>query len=257
MNVDEAVIYCQKELLDGHFLKKTVYDAIFGEDAFFNHPFLCYIPLRRGVVTRNSVPLKSEVMFGPGVLEDMIEMNRFPSAWADMISKPLLGSLEELILCGDTDSADTFLATFDGVVKRSQRKRFNVANLNKQKAYWYNPNSFWCSEDCKLASPCKYFDAHSAENFVPCHNIPENFVICFSEMPETASTLPTGFDGLELNIAKHIECNLVAKKDEEGEDVVSALLTTNVFYHAGRGQRRGRPTRFTLLEIYRERMVQV
>lgn len=62
---------------------------------------------------------KGEVRITDEVLEDNIEGERFRDTIMTLMSEAVARDIEELVVKGDTASSDTFLAAFDGIIKRA------------------------------------------------------------------------------------------------------------------------------------------
>jgi len=60
---------------------------------------------------------RGEVRIPDEVIEDNIEGPKLQNAIMDLTTESIARDMEEVVLQGDTDSADVFLATFDGVIK--------------------------------------------------------------------------------------------------------------------------------------------
>jgi hypothetical protein len=76
---------------------------------------------------------KAEVFLSDEVLEDNIERGEFRQTVLEMIADAAGRDMEEVIINGDTTSADPFLATLDGILKQSKSHVVDAAaaSLNK------------------------------------------------------------------------------------------------------------------------------
>ena len=62
---------------------------------------------------------KAEVRLSDETLEDSIERGELRQTIMEMIAEAISRDMEEIVVSGDTASADPFLATMDGVVKQA------------------------------------------------------------------------------------------------------------------------------------------
>ena len=69
-------------------------------------------------VTLTTSEIIAEVHIPYDVLEDNIERGNLENTIMDMIVERTSVDLEELLILGDTDSTDSYLAVFDGILKK-------------------------------------------------------------------------------------------------------------------------------------------
>jgi len=81
-----------------------------------------------GVVEMRTVLVRGEVPISDEVFEDQVEQARFGETVAAMVAEAVGRDLEELMIQGDTASADPYLALLDGWLKRAQGAGGNVYN---------------------------------------------------------------------------------------------------------------------------------
>ena len=62
---------------------------------------------------------KAEVRLSDETLEDSIERGELRQTIMEMMAEAIARDIEEVVISGDTDSADDFLATMDGVLKQA------------------------------------------------------------------------------------------------------------------------------------------
>lgn len=68
-------------------------------------------------VTLNTVLMKGEIRLPDETLEDNIEAGSFKDTVMEMLSENVAKDMEDLLINGDTNSADTLLALLDGMLK--------------------------------------------------------------------------------------------------------------------------------------------
>jgi hypothetical protein len=79
---------------------------------------------------------KAEVYLSDEVLEDNIERGEFRQTILEMIAEAAGRDMEEVIINGDTASADPFLATLDGLVKQSKSHVVDAAGATLTKDFF-------------------------------------------------------------------------------------------------------------------------
>lgn len=87
-----------------------------------------------GKVTLAAKGLIGEVRIPYSVVEDNIQNGSFNSYVIQELGKAVSRDLEELVIEGDTASADPFLSTFDGILKQATTRVYNAAGARLSKS---------------------------------------------------------------------------------------------------------------------------
>lgn len=72
-----------------------------------------------GFVELDAQLLKGEIRIPDEIVEDNIQRGTFPALVTSMARERVSADLEELVINGDVDSADDYLATLDGILKQA------------------------------------------------------------------------------------------------------------------------------------------
>jgi hypothetical protein len=85
-------------------------------------------------VKLETVLLKSEVRFSDEVLEDQIEQGGFAETLRTLMAEAVGRDIEELIVNGDTGSADAYLALLDGILAQASSNVVAAGGIKLQKS---------------------------------------------------------------------------------------------------------------------------
>jgi HK97 family phage major capsid protein len=91
-----------------------------------------------GQVTLNTHEVMAEVRIPYGVLEDNIERGNMETTILTLIAERAALDLEELIIRGDTASQDSYLALFDGLLKRVTSHTYDATETHIQPVTFSN-----------------------------------------------------------------------------------------------------------------------
>lgn len=232
MKAEEAVVYCQKELLDGHFLKEKFVAKLF-ENSSSNDFFGDYLVFN--LVEDNSMLKPFETQFNLPVnsAKEMLERDSVFNVLRDRFRL----DMEELCLMGDLDSTDPFLSLDNGLLMKSQRAVFSEDLLAEE------DRLFFCHQETKKSLGNK-------NNIKVSTYLPRNVVLAPSKLPKRLTT-DVGFDCIRTNICKNVQCNIALEKMGE-DDYVSMLLTLKIGVYTGHSKGQACSiTPFTLYEIPR------
>lgn len=89
-------------------------------------------------VTLGTHLLKGEIRLNDELLEDNIENGTFKQTVMDMMSEQVALDMEELLVNGDTTSADTLLAVLDGMLKKATSHVVNAGDVPIHKGLFKN-----------------------------------------------------------------------------------------------------------------------
>jgi hypothetical protein len=114
-------------------------------------------------VTLTPSLFKAEVRLNNEVLEDQIERESFAQTVLEMLAERIGLDIDELIVNGDTASGDTFLASFDGMLKAATSNVVAGGTVALNKAHLRDMQKSMPSEFLRNKEKLRYFTSVDAE----------------------------------------------------------------------------------------------
>ena len=148
-----------------------------------------------GQVTLNTKEVIAEVRIPYGVLEDNIERGNMETTILTLIAERAALDLEELIIRGDTGSGDSYLALFDGLLKKISSHTYDATDTNIE------PVSF---SNALKALPAKYKRNKNLLRFFTSVNVEQDWRNAISQRQTIggdaaiAGSIPTTIHGVGL-----------------------------------------------------------
>ncbi len=125
-----------------------------------------------GFVELDAQLLKGEIRINDETVEDNVQRGTFPQLVMSMARERVSTDIEELVISGDTDSADDYLATLDGIIKQAT---LNVVDFGGDRINRQNLTLM------HRAIPKPYRRIKSRMKFFTSHNAEEDFRLLFEE----------------------------------------------------------------------------
>ena len=114
-------------------------------------------------VTLTPSLFKAEVRLNDEVLEDQIERERFANTVLEMLAERIGLDIDELIVNGDTASGDTFLASFDGMLKATTSNTVAGGTVNLNKAHFRDLLKVMPSQFLRNRPKLRFYSSVDAE----------------------------------------------------------------------------------------------
>lgn len=106
---------------------------------------------------------KAEVRLNNELLEDSIEGNTLKQTIMTLMGEAISRDMDEVIIQGDTASANTFLAVFDGILKLATSNVVDHATATTNKTLWKNMLKAMPSEFMRNKKVMRYFTSIDSE----------------------------------------------------------------------------------------------
>jgi hypothetical protein len=116
-----------------------------------------------GKVELNAKLFKGEVRLSNEILEDSIEREELRNTIMQLMAERVGVDAEEVVISGDTASADPFLAQFDGVLKQATSHVVNVGGALTTKAVWRDMLKALPQEYRRNKAALRYFTSGNSE----------------------------------------------------------------------------------------------
>lgn len=143
-----------------------------------------------GKVTLKTKEVMAEIHIPYDVLEDNIEKEGFEQTVLDLASEQAALDLEELILLGDTASADEYLALTDGIFKRCNSHVVDGTDIPVDAELW---------NEMQIAMPTKYKRNRALNRLYVSHTTESNYRLKISKRQTgLGDSLTTGLGPLPV-----------------------------------------------------------
>jgi len=106
---------------------------------------------------------KAEVRLDNEVLEDSIEGGTLRQTIMTLMGEAISRDMDEIIIQGDTTSADTFLAKFDGILKQATSNVVNHGGARTNKTLWKNMLKAMPSEFLRAKKAMRFYTSNDSE----------------------------------------------------------------------------------------------
>jgi len=170
-----------------------------------------------GFVELSAKLLKGEIRIPDEIVEDNIERGNFTNLVMQMARERVAADLEDLVIRGDTDSADEYLATLDGILKLATLHvvDFGGDHINRQNLTLMH-----------RAIPTAYRSLKSQMKFFTSHNAEEDFRLLFEDREtEMADRLQSSAPMIKHHGTPVVPIGLFPEDLGVGEDETKVLLT--------------------------------